>query len=177
MAWKPGSALGVMTMAQTYFDDPRQLKIKDFVITDEFEIVDSDLGIKDAILKILDMSRGVLLVKDGEKVKGVVTERKILRKVAEAQEPMGLKVSDIMDTHILRIRYGEKVVNALEEIEKERPAAVIVVDKKDEFKGYFSPTDFIQAEKLMKEAKKRKAKDVPEEEVAEEAEKVAKEEE
>jgi len=161
-------ALGVMTMAQTYFDDPRQLKIKDFVITDEFEIVDSDIGIKDAILKILDMARGVLLVKEGEKVKGVVTERKILRKVAEAQEPMDLKVSDIMDTHILRIRYGEKVVKALEDIEREKPAAVIVVDKKDNFKGYFSPIDFIQAEKMMKEAKKRRGKEAPEEEPKEE---------
>ena len=154
-------------MAQTYFDDPRQLRIKDFVITDEFEIVDGDIGIKDAILKLLDMSRGVLLVKEGDKVKGVVTERKILRKVAEAQEPMGLKVSDIMDTHILRIQYGQKVVKALEDIEREKPAAVIVVDKKDDFKGYFSPMDFIQAEKMMKEAKKRSAKDEAPEEAPE----------
>lgn len=147
-------------MAQTFFDDPRKLKIKDFVISDEFETIGSDKDIKDAIELLLSMNCGVLLVKEGEKeVKGVLTERKILKGMAEAKDPLNLKVKDIMDTHILTISFTEKLPKALELIEREKPAAVIVVDKDGGFKGYFSPMDFIQAEKMLKEARKRFGKE------------------
>jgi predicted transcriptional regulator len=156
MSERPATADGGIRMAQTFFDDPRQLKIKDFVITDEFEMIEADRSIKEAIGMILAMTRGVLLVKEGAKdIKGVVTERKILKKIAGADKPMDLKVSDIMDTHILRIHYDDKITKALDEIEDKKPAAVIVVNKKGEFKGYFSPMDFLQAEKMIKETKKR----------------------
>lgn len=143
-------------MAQTYFDDPRKLKIKDFVITDEFEKIDIGQTLKEACNMLVSMNCGVLLVKEGEKdIKGVITERKILKKIAGSDEPMTLKVGDIMDTHILKIHYDEKLTSALESIEAEKPAAVIVVDKNEAFKGYFSPIDFIQAEKMLKGIKKR----------------------
>jgi predicted transcriptional regulator len=129
--------------------------MKDFVLSDEYEIIDADGDLKGAINTLLSMNCGVLLVKDGKDIEGVVTERKILKKIAEAKDPMKLKVKDIMDTKILRIDYNEKIPVAMEQISNEKPAAVIIVGKDGDFRGYFSPMDFLQAEKLLKEAKKR----------------------
>ena len=142
-------------MVDAFTSDPKNLKVKDFVLSDEYEIIDADGDLKDAITTLLSMNCGVLLVKDGKEIEGVVTERKILKKIAEAKDPMKLKVKDIMDTKILRIDYNEKIPEAMERISTEKPAAVIIIGKDGDFRGYFSPMDYLQAEKLLKEAKKR----------------------
>jgi len=142
-------------MVDAFTSDPKNLKVKDFVLSDEYEIIDADGDLKGAITTLLSMNCGVLLVKDGKEIEGVVTERKILKKIAEAKDPMKLKVKDIMDTKILRIDYNEKIPEAMERISTEKPAAVIIIGKDGDFRGYFSPMDYLQAEKLLKEAKKR----------------------
>lgn len=142
-------------MVDAFTSDPRTLKMKDFVISDEYEIIDAEDGIKAAIDKLLSMTCGVLLVKEGKDVDGVITERKILKKMSEAKDPMALKVKDVMDTKILRLEYNDKLTDAMEKISKEKPSAVIIVSKDGEFRGYFSPMDYLQAEKMLKEAKKR----------------------
>jgi len=142
-------------MVDAFTTDPRSLKMKDFVISDEYEIIDAEEDIKAAIDKLLSMTCGVLLVKEGKDVDGVITERKILKKISESKDPMGLKVKDIMDTKVLRIDYNQRLTEAMESISKEKPSAVIIVSKDGEFRGYFSPMDYLQAEKLLKDAKKR----------------------
>jgi len=142
-------------MVDAFTTDPRSLKMKDFVISDEYEIIDAEEGIKAAIEKLLSMTCGVLLVKEGKDIDGVITERRILKKISDTKDPMGLKVKDIMDTKMLRLDYNQKLTEAMESIAKEKPAAVIIVSKDGEFRGYFSPMDYLQAEKLLKDAKKR----------------------
>lgn len=151
-------------MVEAFTKDPRLLKVKDFVISDEFEIIDANDDIRGAIRTLLSMTCGVLLVKDGKEIQGVVTERKILKKLIEAKDPMSLKVKDIMDSKVLKISYGEKLPSAVERIANEKPSAVIVVNKEGEFKGYFSPMDYLQAERMLKEAKKRGKVEEPAEE-------------
>jgi predicted transcriptional regulator len=145
----------LIKMVDEFTSDPKSLKVKDFVLSDEYEIIDSNADLKGAITTLLSMNCGVLLVKDGKDIEGVVTERKILKKVAEAKDPLKLKVKDIMDTKILRIDYNEKIPVAMEQIATEKPAAVIIIGKDGDFRGYFSPIDYLQAEKLLKDAKKR----------------------
>jgi len=158
-------------MVEAFTKDPRLLKVKDFVISDEFEIIDVNDDIRGAIKTLLSMTCGVLLVKDGKDIQGVVTERKILKKLLDAKDPMALKVKDLMDSKVLKISYGEKLPNALERISTEKPSAVIVVNKDGDFKGYFSPMDYLQAERMLKEAKKRgKVEEPAEEEGADEKE-------
>lgn len=137
--------------------DPTRLKIKDFVITDEFTTIPEDTIVKDAIQKLLDMKRGVLLIKVGDDVKGVLTERKMLKGMLDVLEnPLDVEVSKIMDTHIMYVRENTDLETALEMIKKEKPSAVIVNDNEGNFKGYFSPIDYIEAENRLRELKEMK---------------------
>ncbi|MEM2870030.1 MAG: CBS domain-containing protein [Thermoplasmata archaeon] len=132
-----------------------RLRVSDFVITDEFDTVSAGTTVRETVRKLLAMKRGVVLVKDGENILGVVTERKILRGILEAQgDPLSLDVSKVMDTHILYVRDTDALETALEEIKKNRPAAVIVRDAQDRFRGYFSPIDYIEAEEKLKAMRK-----------------------
>ncbi|MEM4729039.1 MAG: CBS domain-containing protein [Thermoplasmata archaeon] len=132
-----------------------RLRVSDFVITDEFDTVSAGTTVRETVRKLLAMKRGVVLVKDGENILGVVTERKILRGILEAQgDPFSLDVSKVMDTHILYVRDTDALETALEEIKKNRPAAVIVRDAQDRFRGYFSPIDYIEAEEKLKAMRK-----------------------
>jgi predicted transcriptional regulator len=142
-------------MVDALTSDPRNLRLKDCVIHDEYEIIDANEDLKGAIGTLLSMNYGVLLVKDGKEITGVVTERKILKKIADVKDPFTLKVKDLMDTKILKIDQNEKLPKALDQIAEGKPAAVIVMGKEGEFKGYFSPMDYLQAERMLKDAKKR----------------------
>ena len=131
------------------------LRVKDFVITDEFDIVSEGATVRETVRKLLDMKRGVVLVKDGENVLGVVTERKILKGILDVdQAPLSLPVSKVMDTHIMYLRDTDELEAALEEIKKNRPAAVIVNDAEGRFRGYFSPVDYLEAEQKLRAMKK-----------------------
>jgi CBS domain-containing protein len=149
------NTFGGKPMVDAFTSDPRTLRLKDCVISDEYQIIDASEDLKGAIGTLLSMNYGVLLVKDGKDIKGVVTERKILKKIADAKDPLTLKVKDLMDTKILKIDGNEKLPKALDQIAEGKPAAVIVVGKDGEFKGYFSPIDYLQAERILKDAKKK----------------------
>jgi predicted transcriptional regulator len=137
-------------------EDSKKIFIRDFVITDEFATVGEDMTVRDAVRALLDMKRGVLLIKKGEsKVVGVVTERKILKGIVDAKDdPLDSPVSKVMDTKIMYIRDDEELEIALEGIKSVKPAAVIVNDKDGGFMGYFSPVDYIEAEHKLKAMKK-----------------------
>jgi CBS domain-containing protein len=64
-------------------------------------------------------------------------------------------IEKIMDTHILYVKHDDLLEDALTEIKKNRPAAVIVNDKEGGFMGYFSPIDYIEAENKLKAIKKQ----------------------
>jgi len=138
-------------------EEPTKLKVKDFVITDEFDTVKAGASVRDTVRKLLDMKRGVVLVKsEDDNVLGVVTERKILKGIMDQKgDPMALGITKVMDTNIMYVRDNDELETALLDIKKNRPAAVIVNDKEGKFKGYFSPIDYIEAEGKLKNAKKQ----------------------
>jgi signal-transduction protein with cAMP-binding, CBS, and nucleotidyltransferase domain len=138
-------------------EEPTKLKVKDFVITDEFDTVKAGASVRDTVRKLLDMKRGVVLVKsEDDNVLGVVTERKILKGIMDQKgDPMALDITKVMDTNIMYVRDNDELETALLDIKKNRPAAVIVNDKEGKFKGYFSPIDYIEAEGKLKNAKKQ----------------------
>ena len=137
-------------------EEPGKLKVKDFVITDEFDTIKAGASVRDTVRKLLDMKRGVVLVKsEDDNVLGVVTERKILKGIMDQKEdPMAIDITKVMDTNIMYVREGDELETALQDIKKNRPAAVIVNDQDGKFKGYFSPIDYIEAEGKLKNVRK-----------------------
>ena len=136
---------------------PEKLRIKDFVITDEFDCVKAGSNVRDTARKLLEMKRGVVLVKaEDDKVVGVVTERKILKGILDLKgDPMASDINKIMDTNIMYIRHDDELEVALLDIKKNKPAAVIVNDKEGKFLGYFSPIDYIEAEGKLRSILKK----------------------
>ena len=92
-------------------EEPKKLRVKDFVITDEFDTVKAGATVRDTVRKLLDMKRGVVLVKnDDDKVLGVVTERKILKGIIDQKEdPLAVDITKIMDTNIMYIRDNDEL--------------------------------------------------------------------
>jgi len=136
---------------------PDKLRVKDFVITDEFDCVKAGSNVRDTARKLLDMKRGVVLVKAADdKVVGVVTERKILKGILNLEgDPMASDINKIMDTNIMYITHDDELEVALLDIKKNKPAAVIVNDKEGKFLGYFSPIDYIEAEGKLRSILKK----------------------
>jgi CBS domain-containing protein len=145
----------VKTVKPVPKEEPGKLKVKDFVITDEFDTVKAGASVRDTVRKLLDMKRGVVLVKsEDDNVLGVVTERKILKGIMDQKgDPMAIDITKVMDTNIMYVREGDELETALQDIKKNRPAAVIVNDQDGKFKGYFSPVDYVEAEGKLKSAK------------------------
>jgi CBS domain-containing protein len=147
-------------MAKTVKPAPKEeagkLHVKDFVITDEFDTIKAGASVRDTVRKLLEMKRGVVLVKsDDDAVLGVVTERKILKGIMDQKgDPMAVDITKVMDTNIMFVREGDELETALQDIKKNRPAAVIVNDQDGRFRGYFSPIDYIEAEGKLKNVKK-----------------------
>jgi len=137
--------------------EPDRLRVKDFVITDEFDCVKAGSNVRDTARKLLEMKRGVVLVKaEDEKVVGVVTERKILKGILDLKgDPMATDINKIMDTNIMYINHDDELEVALLDIKKNKPAAVIVNDKEGKLLGYFSPIDYIEAEGTLRSILKK----------------------
>jgi len=136
---------------------PDKLRVKDFTITDEFDCVKAGSNVRETVKKLLDMKRGVVLVKaEDDRVIGVVTERKILKGIMDVKgDPMATDINKVMDTNIMFIRHDDELELALQDIKKNKPAAVIVNDKDGKFLGYFSPIDYIEAEGKLRSILKR----------------------
>ncbi len=136
---------------------PKRLRVKDFVITDEFDCVKAGSNVRETARKLLDMKRGVVLVKtEDDKVVGVVTERKILKGIMDLKgDPMSTDITKIMDCNIMYITHDDELEVALADIKKNKPAAVIVNDRDGKFMGYFSPIDYIEAEGKLRSILKK----------------------
>ena len=134
-----------------------KLRVRDFVITDEYDCVKAGSNVRETVKKLLDMKRGVVLVKaEDDRVIGVVTERKILKGIMDVKgDPMATDINKVMDTNIMFIRHDDELELALQDIKKNKPAAVIVNDKDGKFLGYFSPIDYIEAEGKLRSILKR----------------------
>ncbi len=130
---------------------PSTMRVRDFVITDEFQLVAATTSLKEATERLLEMRRGVLLVEDREhEVVGVVTERGLLRHLA-AGERLEAPLDHIMDRHLLHLPSDLGLHEAVQQIGERQPSAVIVDASDGSFAGYFSPTDFLEAQRRMRD--------------------------
>jgi signal-transduction protein with cAMP-binding, CBS, and nucleotidyltransferase domain len=124
----------------------KKLKVSDLVITDEFKTINVKFTGKDAAEKLMEIPRGVVLVlDDNKKAKGVLTAREFLVSIVKGQDPVQLKIGDLMNTDIFEIGYEEYLDDVVPKVTQHDPYAVVVVDKKGIFKGYFSPKDYQEA--------------------------------
>jgi predicted transcriptional regulator len=118
-----------------------KLKVNDMVISDEYVLAEKGSDGKELSKLLLEHKEDALLIKDGGKVVGLVTQRSILKAIAEGRIKVDLKANDLMTADILEVKEDDTLEEVLPAMYEKQPEAVIVIDKKGQFVGYFSPKD------------------------------------
>ena len=101
--------------------------------------------LKDGTKALREVPGSVLIVLDDGKVKGVLGTMQVLKSVAEGADLSSLTCGDIMDMDVMEVNADALVSEVLKDINERQPQAVVAVDDKGSFTGYFSPNDYRQA--------------------------------
>ena len=119
--------------------------VSDLVLTDEHDTVNLDESLVDATKKLLSLPRGVLIVLDDGKVKGVMTSIQIMQAVADGLDMNGETCGGHVDTDVMEVQMEDEVAAIVSLMNERKPHAVVAVDSDGNFAGYFSPNDYREA--------------------------------
>ena len=116
------------------------MKIKD-IMHSNLVTVDYNDTIKNASNIYRDKKVGCLIVKDGDEIKGIVTERDLIeRTICQDKDPNSTPVKDIMTSDVITIDYFDEIDDALE-IFKAKNIKKLPVVKDEELVGIITITD------------------------------------
>ena len=109
-------------------------------------IVDDNVTLKSAAKMMSDKNIGsLLIVKDG-KIKGIITERDILKNISK----LNLKVSLVMSKKVITIEAEEKIEEAIEDISENKIKRLPVMQD-GKLAGIITATDIIAHAKEINE--------------------------
>lgn len=94
--------------------------------------VSPETSIKDAATLMKEKEVGSLVVKEGDSLRGYITEQEIIHKiVASALDPKTLKVSDVMNTRVATIEPSRDIFDALVKMRDTDVRQLPVIDKEN----------------------------------------------
>jgi CBS domain-containing protein len=119
--------------------------IKD-VMTHDVKVVLPETSIQAAAQQMRDLGYGCLPVSDGEKLKGMITDRDIvIRGVAEGKEPMATTVADVMSQHIVYVYEDQDVLEAARIMEIKGIRRLVVLNRDKRLTGILTLGDVSRA--------------------------------
>ncbi len=124
------------------------VRISDLVLSDEHDTIEMSDNLVAAANKLLALPRGVLVVLDGTKAKGVLTSVQLLRALATGNDMNSEECSSHMDMDMMAVNLTDKLEDLKSELAARRPHAIVAVDDDGNFSGYFSPNDYREALQL-----------------------------
>ena len=124
------------------------VRISDLVLSDEHDTIEMSDSLVAAANKLLALPRGVLVVLDGTKAKGVLTSVQLLRALATGNDMNSEECSSHMDMDMMAVNLNDKLEDLKSELAARRPHAIVAVDDEGNFSGYFSPNDYREALQL-----------------------------
>jgi signal-transduction protein with cAMP-binding, CBS, and nucleotidyltransferase domain len=125
--------------------------VSDMSIADEHIVVEPKATVASIASQLAsDSGLAVLVkVKGGSEIQGVVTVKDILSIIAEGKNPAKMKVAKVMRTNIITLGRSTHLSKALDIMLAKRPDALVIVDAKGDFNGYFSPSDYRDATRRL----------------------------
>jgi CBS domain-containing protein len=108
-------------------------------------MIASDKTVLDAAKLMVENNIGLLVVcheRDKSKLVGVLSERDIIRVVAEAKA-LDVPVSQVSTKHTVTVRGSSDVAEAAKAMNKNRIRHVVVVDDRDQLIGVVSMRDLV----------------------------------
>ena len=121
------------------------VRISDLELSDEHDTIALDATLVDAANKLLALPRGVLVVLDDTKAKGVLTSIQLLKALASGDDMNGESCGTHMDVDVMEVNLSDKLEDLKPELVARKPHAILAVDDAGDFAGYFSPNDYREA--------------------------------
>lgn len=117
------------------------MKLKD-VMSSPVETVSPDSTIEEIALRMKSVGAGVLPVCDGEKIRGIVTDRDlVLRGIAEGKDPKATKASEVMTEGVCYSFEDEDIQQASRNMREHGVRRLVVLDRAKRLVGMVSLGD------------------------------------
>ncbi|MCA9622675.1 MAG: KpsF/GutQ family sugar-phosphate isomerase [Myxococcales bacterium] len=105
-------------------------RVKDVMRTKDLPVVAPDDSVVDSLITITQGRLGLVLVKEGERLRGIVTDGDLRRCLQRQSGRLnGLKVTDIMTPNPITVDEGTLLSDAHELMQLEKITALVVVDR------------------------------------------------
>jgi len=112
------------------------------IMTRNVEVVSAGASLKDAAKKMKDLDVGLIPVCDGDRLKGVLTDRDItIRATAAGRDPSKTKVSEVMSTDLAYCLEDQEVEEAVSVMEARQIRRLPIVNQNKRLIGIISLAD------------------------------------
>src|SRR5215470_8736340 len=112
------------------------------VMTRHVEVIDSNAPLREAASKMKTLDIGLIPVCDGEKLKGMLTDRDItIRATAEGLDPTTTEVADVMTTEVAYCFEDQDVEEAAGIMEAKQIRRMPILDRNKRLVGIISLGD------------------------------------
>ncbi len=112
------------------------------IMTRNVEVVKSGASLKDAARKMKELDVGLIPVCDGDRLKGVLTDRDItIRATADGRDPAKTKVSEVMSTDLAYGLEDQEIEEAVSVMEARQIRRLPVVNQDKRLVGIVSLGD------------------------------------
>jgi CBS domain-containing protein len=99
------------------------------IMTSHFEMIDSTSSLMDAAREMKSLDVGVLPVKEGTRLIGILTDRDIvIRALAQGRDPQSTQVKDIMSSDVIYCFEDDSVEDAVRLMEDNQIRRLVVCD-------------------------------------------------
>jgi CBS domain-containing protein len=119
------------------------LKVKDVMKTNVV-VINADAPVKEAAKLMAKHEIGSVVVIEKNEVKGIITERDIVRKVVAAEKDKNLKVKDVMSHPIIVTSPEVTIETAAKIMRKNGVRRLPVIDKKGYVVGIITENDILK---------------------------------
>ena len=112
------------------------------IMTPNVEVVSAKASLKDAAMKMKELDVGLIPVCDGDRLKGVLTDRDItIRAAADGRDPAKTKVSEVMSTDVAYCLEEQEVEEAVSLMEARQIRRLPVLNQDKRLVGIVSLAD------------------------------------
>ena len=112
------------------------------IMTRNVEIISPETTLREAAQKMRDLDVGSLPVCDGERLKGMLTDRDItIRATAEGQNPDSTRATDVMTAAVYYCYEDQDVAEAAQVMEEKQIRRLPIVDRNKKLVGIVSLGD------------------------------------
>ncbi len=117
--------------------------------------VDKSTSLQEAAQNMKKSSVGCVIVKDGTKPLGIVTERDFVTKVAAEGRPLFTEISEVMSSPLITIGPEETIWEA-SEMMKEKSIHKLPVKENEQIIGIVTTTDIVKISSLGSDSEMRR---------------------